>query len=388
MDDKKKAGSKKRTIRIAAVTAMLVCVIVPLSFVQRYLCFPLSGDLVRVLQFEKEPENSIDAVMIGSSSTYTGYSAAYAYKKYGYTSYPYALSGSYCNMWQPALQNILRTQKPKLVVVDAFGGGGYGHEQGSQRSAPVYMISAFMPLSADKIRMCRYVAGTIDGGDTMSLVFPLIKYHANYTKTLKMLKRRIAIGRYGPSPMKGIEDNTNIEKFKPLSQEAMTSESEALDKETEKIIVDFIDYCKEKDVEVLFVKYPFCPVYEKDFRAIRRQNRVLEIAESKGCSTLDLQTGFYETGLDPACDYGDRGHANVMGQKKITEAIGSRVVEQIGTAPSERDQAIKDEWDEASRYYDAFYSMSVQMIDEGANYHLSDTPEMVETVKRYMKDYK
>lgn len=377
---------KKYIRRAIAVVGMLVCLIVPLSLIQHYLCFPPSGDMVRLGQFEKEPENSIDVIALGSSATYTGYSAAYAYKEFGFTSYPYALSGSYCNIWKLAVQNILRTQKPKLVVVDVFG-GSYRHEAGAKRDSAVYMLSESMPLSLEKIRTLKEIAKTTETATPLSLSFPIIKYHANYTKTLKSLKGRIAIERYGPSPLKGIEDNSFVGDLKPLTEESITSETEPLDKETEEIICSFIDYCKENDVQLLFVKLPFVPVYEKDFVASKKQNRVLELAESKGCATLNLQTSFYEIGLDPATDYGDRGHVNIFGQKKVTEAIGSYVQEQMGIGPSELDGPVKDSWEEAVRYYDAFYSMSEELIAEGSNQHLTDSPPLVDTVKRYMDEH-
>ena len=71
--------------------------------------------------FNLDNTDSIDVIMLGSSPTYSGFASGYAYEKFGFTSYPYALSGSSCNMWKPAMQNILRTQKPRLVVVDIFG---------------------------------------------------------------------------------------------------------------------------------------------------------------------------------------------------------------------------------------------------------------------------
>lgn len=44
--------------------------------------------------FYKEPENTIDVMMIGASEVYADYSATEAWKNYGYTSYSLGVSSA------------------------------------------------------------------------------------------------------------------------------------------------------------------------------------------------------------------------------------------------------------------------------------------------------
>ena len=99
-----KSNTKTYLKRTAAVASLLAIVLSAVSFLQYYLCIPMSTDLTRVIQFSKEPDNSIDVLLIGSSQTYSGFSSAYAYGKFGFTSYPLAISGSSCTAWKPAVR--------------------------------------------------------------------------------------------------------------------------------------------------------------------------------------------------------------------------------------------------------------------------------------------
>lgn len=380
------AETKKNTVRkrAAAVALFLLVLLVMLSFLQRYLCIPVTSDLTRAIQFEKEPEDSIDVIMLGSSPTYSGFASGYAYEKFGFTSYPYALSGSSCNMWKPAMQNILRTQKPRLVVVDIFG-GGYDAETVLDRKGPLYIISSTMPLSPLKIRMASEASKNMNAGDTVSLTFPFIRYHTNVAGNIPSLKERLAIEDYGPSPLKGFETITDAEHFDRLDKACFTSDTIELDKNTEKIITDFIDYCRSQDVDILFVKYPSNMQYSEDFDANKRMNSVLKLAKSKGCNTLDLQKKYYEIGLREDTDWYNRGHTNTRGQIKITEYLGDYIVKIMGVEPSELDAPVRKQWDEAAAYYEALSSLSEEMISSGDVQLIYDSPELVDRTAEYMK---
>ena len=104
--------TKKYRIRAIAIISMLVLVLLSVTLMQYYLCIPSEFDEDRVLNLHKQPENSIDVLMVGSSATQADFASVYAYDKYGFTSYPYSLDGATCAMWKPALQDALRTQRP------------------------------------------------------------------------------------------------------------------------------------------------------------------------------------------------------------------------------------------------------------------------------------
>ena len=374
-----KANKKTYLIRTIAVASILAVVFSAVSFLQYYLCIPMSTDLTRVIQFGKEPENSIDVLLLGSSQSYSGFSSAYAYGKFGYTSYPLVIAGSSCTAWKPAVQKALWTQKPKLIVVDTFG-GGYDAETVRSRKYPLYMLSNYTPLSMERMEAAYEMSVRSDESDMLSYAFPFIRYHTKIPSNLRSIQERMAIDGYGPSPLKGIETITDADEFGKLDEECFSSDKIALDENTEGILVDFIDFCSEKGIPILFVKYPSVMRYTKDFEANERMNSVLELAESKGCATLDLEKKFYELGLDEDTDYYNRSHPNVRGQKKITEYLGSYIQDEMGIGPSELDDSLSADWDKAAAYYDIMCDIAEEMIVNGEVKTLVDSPELLEMI--------
>ena len=126
--------------------------------------------------------------------------------------------------------------------------------------------------------------------------------------------------------------------------------------------------------------------YTKDFEANERMNSVLELAESKGCATLDLEKKFYELGLDEDTDYYNRSHPNVRGQKKITEYLGSYIQDEIGIGPSELDDSLSEDWDKAAAYYDIMCDIAEEMIANGEVKTLVDSPELLEMISERAND--
>ena len=381
----KKSNKKTYLKRTIAVASILAIVLSAVSFMQYYLCIPMTTDVTRIIQFGKEPENSIDVLVLGSSQSYSGFSSAYAYGKFGYTSYPLVIAGSSCTAWKPAVKKALWTQKPKLIVIDTFG-GGYDAETVRSRKYPLYMLSNYTPLSAERMETAYEMSIRSDESDALSYAFPFIRYHTKVPSNLLSIKERMEIDSYGPSPLKGVETITDAEEFDPLEEECFSSDKIALDKNTEEILIDFIDFCSEKDIPVLFVKYPSVMLYPKDFNANERMNSVLELAERKGCATLDLEKAFYEIGLDETTDFYNRSHPNVRGQKKITEYLGSYIQNEMGIGPSELDASLSADWDKAADYYEILYDIAEEMIESGEVRTLVDSPSLLETISERAGD--
>ena len=198
--DRKKINIR-RTI---AVITMVLALVGSVVFMEKFLCIPDSQalDQNRILMLHKEPKNTIDVLLIGSSATYSGFSSAYAYEKFGFTSYPYAIGGGTCTMWKPALQDTLRNQRPKLVVVDVFG-GGYERELIESRSSQLYLIMNSFPLSAEKIRMAKEISQNVNNVSAASMVFPFIKCHSRVPINLLRLKERLETEKFGPPLSRG-----------------------------------------------------------------------------------------------------------------------------------------------------------------------------------------
>lgn len=372
---------KKTGVRIAAVLFMIAALLFSVWFMQKYMCIPFTDDEIRVINFHKEPKDSIDVLLIGSSATYSDFASAYAYEKYGYTSFPYAIGGATSTMWEPALKDALCSQRPKLVVVDVFG-GGYDPEMIDSRNNQLSIVMSHTPFSREKIETAVKFGDLVENSSAAGFLFPFIKYHNNVPNCIDDLPDRLTLEASGPSPLKGVSTLTRSRYLADVDPASFTDDAMPLDEKSEKIIRDFIAYCKSQNVRVLFVKYPSV-LTENDADELEvnlRANRILEIAEEEGCDTFNMQKHFRDIGLIESEDFYNHGHTNIRGQKKVTDYLGKHIQETIGIGPSDLSESEKAEWDEAVRYWEAYQKMCEEETAYNASENLVDSPDLVKRV--------
>ena len=376
-------NSKSRGARIAVVVLMIAALLASVWFMQKFMCIPFSKDEIRTINLHKEPKDSIDVLLVGSSATYSDYSAPYAYEKFGFTSFPYAIGGSTCTMWKPAVQDALATQRPKLVVVDVFGGG---YERGliDTRSNQLSIVMSHTARSRQKVETAKELSGLVENTSTASFLFPFIKYHNNVPNCIKSLPDRLRLEAAGPSPLKGVYAKSREVYLEDVEEISFTDETAPLDPKTEAIIRDFIDYCRSEDLEVLFVKYPSVLIsgYEEEMEINLRCNRILQIAEEEGCHALNMQKHFNDIGLEERADFYNHSHTNVRGQKKITAFLGSYIQNELGIAPSDLSDDLRAEWDESIVYYNVLVDMAEENINNYAVETLGDDPATIREIKK------
>ena len=376
-------GKKNKGRRTAAVVLMAAAVLFSLWFMNRFMCIPFSYDNIRIINFHKEPENSIDVLLVGSSATYSDFGSAYAYKNYGFTSYPYAIGGSTCTMWKPAVKDALNSQRPKLVVVDVFG-GGYERDLIDTRNNQLSIVLSQTPWSKEKVETAKELTGLVERTTTASFLFPFIKYHNNVPNTVDNLADRLVLEASGPSPLKGQNTMNRTRWCRKVDPASFTDEAAPLDPKTEAIILDFIEYCKSEDLEVLFVKFPsvLTTSDDEELEVNLRSNRILQIAEENGCHALNMQKYFHEIGLKEHGDFYNHGHTNLRGQKKVTDFLGKYLQEDLGIGPSELDENARAEWDEAVKYWDVFEQICEVEIEDNAKENIGDEPDTVRELSK------
>ena len=134
----------KNVIKFATFVALFVGIITPIA---HFLFVPLNSDITSYGSFYKEKENSLDLVMVGSSTVRDGFSPLEAYHEYGITSHSVNSSPTHLEVIKIALEEIERVQSPKVVYVDLNGLNNQ-----TQDSAPSFVQDYYdcMPEGAAK----------------------------------------------------------------------------------------------------------------------------------------------------------------------------------------------------------------------------------------------
>lgn len=81
-----------------------------------------------------------------------------------------------------------------------------------------------------------------------------------------------------------------------------------------------VELCKENDVEVIFYTAPHAYEY-------RYYNAMKEYAEKTGTKYINLLEYMDEMDFDPSTDFGDKGHLNSSGSKKVALFLGQYMLE-------------------------------------------------------------
>ena len=333
--------------------------------------------------YYKAASGKHDIIFLGPSTIMNGVYPLLLWKTEGFAAYNLG-SGNQGPWWSYCVaEEVIRREHPKLIVVDVFG-GGYDLDLVESRNSQVYTIMTHTPLSREKIETAKELSSKIDRTTTASLLLPFIKYHNSVPANLMDLKDRLDVASSGPSPLKGIETLTRTRELADVDDISFTDETAPLDEKTEAVINEFMDYCKSKDLNVLFVKYPTVLTKNDpdELQVNLRANRILEMADEAGFHTLNMQKHFHEIGLKEREDYYNHGHTNTRGQKKVTGFLGDYIQNELGIAPSDLSDSLRTEWDDSVRYYGAYVEMSEELINKGDPQPMGDSPKLVRELKK------
>lgn len=261
-------------------------------------------------------DDTLDAVMVGSSHVGMNIDNAQLWQEYGIASY---------NVWagmQPVwnsyyyLKECIAAQKPQVAMVDVYLAGTTLDY--SAKSFGMKNIAA-IPWGLNRIRAA---FDTFEKWqDAVEALWGMPYYHNRFDELTEDDLR----GRYGwddeiiPTVHFVSEAVVPIE----LLDYRTITDTLPLTEKNEEYIRKIIDLCKVNDVKLVLMIAPYQATEEE----CKRLNRVEEIAREEGVEILNYLKLWQDAGIDPATDFYDIGHFNNAGIKKFTTLIGQYLQE-------------------------------------------------------------
>ena len=297
-------------------------------------------------------DDTVDAVVIGTSGIDRYWIASKAYDEYGMTVYPLASNGQAVWLYDCVLEEAYAYQEPKLLIVDmrAFGQENTDEVKVDVRARTV--LDSLTPLSANRIRA---------GFKTMKLfhdnfedkprfdisyLLSVVKYHEEwkdeeYSITQNLFGRKHDyLGFYINKKLSIRQRPQEIVVYDPEYREP-------LDPISEQAFYDLLDYVKTKDAEVLFVLTPkFSTTTE-----MGRMNTLVDMLEKEGqdyvnyCETDESGNFLYDLQLNPETDFYNKEHTNYYGAEKFTRVFSAYLDENYDLPDRREDSAVKEQWD-------------------------------------------
>lgn len=357
---------KKYIMRTVKILSLLLAIVLLTAFLQEFILCHSDHNRERIKGFYLEDKDSLDVVFIGASEVYAGFSSAYAYKRFGFTSYPFATQSNIISNYKSQLKTIIERQHPKLVVVE-INGALYGDNKQLENEANFRNYVDNIPLDSNKVQIVKDYAPE----NELEYYLPILKYHSVWNDWPSGLHWSFSIiqdALRGHNLLKGSKNKTEIykPKGKGLNSELKNNNKKnGLAEKSEYYLRDMLEYCKSENItNVVFTRFPHI-VSKKFLGRFERSNAAGEIIKEYGYDFLNFEKDFVDTGLDTSNDFYNTDHLNIYGQQKFTEYLGGILCEKYGVTKSELTDSQKAQWDESARYYDAYYKFGDAVIKEG-----------------------
>ena len=312
-----------RTVKTACffLTIMVSCLLL-----QQYVLRNVDHNSLRVEGFYQEERDSLDAVFIGASDIYTSFMPGRAYEKYGFTSYLLASESITSEGVITAVKEVVRTQHPGLIIIEA-NAFLYGDSDNETNEGHVHKFFDNLPFSINKLN---YIQKKVPIEQKWEYFFPLIKYHGLWTELpdrVNMMQSNLSLDVRGYNHLKGFRTTAKIFKSDTPSLNSQLSDAGELDldPELQQNLFDLLDYSKEQNLNVLFVRAPHF-VTDKTYDRVKRSNKMASILKERGFSYYSFENNTAAIGIDDSRDFYSEDHMNVYGAIKFTDFLADCLV--------------------------------------------------------------
>lgn len=309
-------------MKIGAVCFTLLSILFLLSPVFTPKFFGLWPTTATVNGFYALEDDSIDVLFLGSSQIMTAVSPMQIYEETGITSYNLGTEQQSMLSTYYLLKEALKTQKPKVVVLEIHFLFTYNHETPVNSDEQfVRKTFDYMKWSSNKWEAVRTLCALDDDHSLKSYLLPFLRYHDRWSDLSK--EDFTYTFQDKSNPFKGFSLTTEFDNsytFSGYLPEDIPSTIEL----PETMLTYFnkiVSLCKENGISLVLMK---TPRGDGSFQA-ERHNTIQPIADENNLVFIDFNEKalFDEIGYNTATDYLDSTHVNYFGAKKITHYLAS-----------------------------------------------------------------
>ncbi|MBQ9030182.1 MAG: hypothetical protein IJ106_01845 [Parasporobacterium sp.] len=341
---------KKHWIKIAIFAALTALI---LLFASSLLCVANEKDAVGLYGFFLEPEDSIDVVLIGSSSIYTGFYSPLAYEQQGFTSYALSTSTMTAPLYRYAAELAIEKQHPQLLIFETWS---FTYEDQQDETSLRKFLDA-LPDSELKQRAIREI---VPEELQTSFRNPFEKYHSSWDRfgeLLQVMQDKLQMKRQGYSVTKNFGTTPFRQPYLQRTTDYEVSESGFY------YLQVLLDYLKEAEIEnVLFIRCPDMVQYV----GTDSYKRMIEMIRDAGFDFVNLSAAVEDIGVDIGHDYYNTTHFNVFGAEKFTTFLADYMMKRYRLR-TDHDPAVLEEWDQCASRNQQILGYLEELTEQDAN---------------------
>ena len=342
---------KKYLKRTVGIISMILVVTAYVWFMQENITGLYNdSDCRNVKSFYLEEPDSLDMVVMGSSEIINGYLASEAYREEGITSYPYACSINSVLLWEYELNEIERTQHPKVLLIET-NGALYEEEKYMKAHYGIDMVIDCMPLTLNKLKAALSLSD-----EPLERMIPFIKYHYKWAEmedpednTMMMLNRQ------GHARLRGAMSQLFLKRIPLEGLKPHDMASADLDPLAEEALDGFLEKCKSSEIEhIVFIEYPHILNSDERYERHMRAKQAEKMIREAGFDYIDLCAASEEIGLDYRTDFNDEDHMVVPGQIKTTRYLAGIIRDRYIHEPKNLSEKSDAEWNESAELIEKY----------------------------------
>lgn len=316
MENNAQVNKKGESIRIAlSCLSFLIAFIVLLITIsgllqpKYYFAAELNSPETEMWEnFYNLPENSLTVVFVGDSSVYCGVDTARFNSLTGEHSFDLAVSSGCFMEGYYMLQEVLRYQEPKAVVLDMT------NVNCDLSKNEVISKRPFLDMKWSKVKWDALTDENRGLGkeDILMRIFTIFEYHDRW-KELSEVDFHPDVYKtnvLGYAPCNDIAEGLHHDRF---SIEENLEYNEISSYYFDKIV----SLCDERDMKLILIKVPQIN-WNVSYMELSKG-----LAEKYGLDYIDynVDTNYYRIGIDDEKDWRDAYHLNVHGAKKFTDIL-------------------------------------------------------------------
>ena len=324
----------KKLVRFICFVLIASTVMFGLNF---YFSTNSDKDGIHIRGYFKEPQNTVDVLLIGASEVYTGFNSPLAWEKYGFTSYGLSFAAMPGSLYKTVTQRALKTQTPKLVVFEI---NGFLHsEKYLVNRRPVHAWFDTVGVDSDGRA---FLKENIPKKEWTEYYLPFYKYHSNWREPLICSRNavsRICLNAEGISYSKAFANTALQRKDSKIKKKNISFAPKS-----KEYMVELLEYCRESGLKnVLFYRAPHCVKSENP----EASEEIKKLIESYGYSFVNFENAYDAIGLDTQKDFYNPDHLNIYGMEKFTAFFGKFICDNYDVKTAHTAETV-EEWNKCA----------------------------------------
>lgn len=261
-----------------------------------------------VKAFHSLPEDSVEVIAYGSSHAWKGLDPMEMYKQYGIAAYNYACNWQHINTTCLFLEDSLRTQSPKVVLIETFRVNEVLTD--TDMNGEIYYTKPISSFEGKRKYLKQCFGNDIER--YISYYVPLVMFHENWNnidrenfskgRSKEMYLQNMGYEAKDTVIPANISNDTTFTQ-KELSEDSITT------------LDQIVKVCHENNIDIIFYTIPYQGEY-------CYSDAMKVYAEENNCTYLNLFENIDEVGIDGTTDFQDETHLNDSGAKKVAAYLG------------------------------------------------------------------